>query len=252
MSARLYVIPGSHPSMAARLMLESRGVEYDRTDLITPLHRPIVRILGFPGITVPALRVDGQRIQGTRAIARWLDSTQPGPPLLPEDPDLRRRVEEAEEWADEDLQRPVRRTVLWSIAQSDHRAIRSFLGDARVGLPKGLAARTGKPLIVMAARLNGVGDEQRRADLAAFPAVFDRIDGYIEEGTIGGESLNVADYQIAASIRLLMCLEDFRPALERRPAGRHALRVVPEFGGRVPPVLDEASRATATAQREAA
>jgi glutathione S-transferase len=252
MSARLYVIPGSHPSMAARLMLESRGVDYKRRDLITPMHRVIVRLLGFPGITVPALKVDGSKIQGTGAIARWLDATRPGAPLVPEDPDLRRRVEEAEEWADEDLQRPVRRTVLWSIAQSDHRAVGSFLGDARLGLPNALVARTGKPFIRAAARLNAVSDERRRTDLAAFPAFFERIEGYIAEGTIGGETLNVADYQIAASIRLLMCLEDFRRALEERPVGRHALRVAPEFEGHVPPVLDEASRATALGQRETA
>ena len=27
-AATLYVIPGSHPSMAARLMLEHKGIEY--------------------------------------------------------------------------------------------------------------------------------------------------------------------------------------------------------------------------------
>ena len=252
MSTKLYVIPGSHPCIAARRMLESRGVDYKRVDLITPLHRPMVRILGFPGITVPAMKVDGRKIQGTRAIARWIDSTQPGPALVPEDPDLRRRVEQAEEWADEDLQQPVRRTVLWALTQSDHRAIGSFLAGARVGLPPAVVARTGKPFIRAAARMNDVSDERRRADLASFPAAFDRIDGYIADGTIGGDELNVADYQIAASIRLLMCLEDFRQALEERPVGRHALSVMPEFPGQIPRVLDDAARATAVGQRETA
>ena len=32
--ATLYVIPGSHPSMAARLMLERKGISYKRRDLI--------------------------------------------------------------------------------------------------------------------------------------------------------------------------------------------------------------------------
>ena len=252
MSARLYVVPGSHPCNAARLMLESRGVDYKRVDLLTPLHRPIVRMLGFPGITVPAMKVDGKKLQGTGAIARWLDSNRPGPSLVPDDPDLRRRVEEAEEWADEALQQPVRRTLLWSLTQSDHRAIASFLAGARLGLPVPVAARTGKPFIRAAARVNGVSDEQRRADLAGFPAQFDRIEGYIADGTIGGETPNVADYHIASSIRLLMCLEDFRPALEQRPVGQHALRVVPEFSGRVPPVLDDAARAAAVGQSQTA
>jgi glutathione S-transferase len=238
--------------MAARLMLDSRGVDYKRVDLLTPLHRPIVRVLGFPGITVPAMKVDGEKLQGTGTIARWLDAGREGPRLVPEDPDLRRRVEEAEEWADEGLQRPVRRTVLWALSKSDHRAIASLLTGARLGLPVPVAARTGKPFIRAAARLNSVSDEQRRADLAAFPGLFDRIEGYIADGTIGGETLNVADYQIAASIRLLMCLEDFREALEARPVGQHAQRVAPEFAGHVPQVLDDESRATALGQRQTA
>lgn len=251
MSARLYVTPGSHPCMAARLMLEHKGVEYKRTDLLAPAHRGIVRLLGFPGITVPALSVDGQKIQGTGEIARWLDSTRPGPPFVPEDPDLRRRAEGAEEWADEDLQQPIRRLVGWAM-QRDRSGVESFLADARVGIPVPLLARTAKPFLWAAARANNVTEERCRADFAAFPALFDRIDGYIADGTIGGDALNVADYQIASSIRLLMCFEDFRPALEARPVGQHALRVAPEYPGRIPPVLDDAARAAALGGRQAA
>jgi glutathione S-transferase len=251
MSTRLYVIPASHPCMAARLMLEHRGVIYKRTDLLSPAHRAVVRLVGFPGITVPALKADGRKIQGTGAIARWLDSTRPGPPLVPEDPDLRRRVEEAEAWADEDLQAPVRRIAWWAL-QRDRSGVRSFLADARLGVPASVLAATAAPFIWAAARANRVTDVRGREDLAALPALFDRVDALIAEGTIGGEALNVADYQIAASIRLLMCFDDLRPALEARPAGQHALRVAPEFAGRIPPVLDASARAAALGERQTA
>jgi glutathione S-transferase len=251
MSARLYAIPGSHPSMAARLMLEQKGVGYKRTDLLSPLHRFVLRTVGFPGVTVPALKVDGQRVQGTGEIARWLDSTQPGPPLVPEDPELRRRVEEAESWADEELQGAIRRLAWWAMKR-DRSGVASFLEGARLGAPPALLARTAGPFIKAAARANDATDERLRADFAAFPAMFDRIDGYLADGTIGGESLNVADYQIGTSIRLLMCFEDFRPELEGRPLGQHAMRVAPDFPGRIPPVLDEDARAAALGKREAA
>jgi glutathione S-transferase len=215
------------------------------------MHRWILRAAGFPGITVPALSVDGQKVQGTGAIARWLDETQPGPPLVPEDPDLLRRVEEAERWGDEDLQPAVRRIVWWTLKR-DRSGVQSFLEGARLGMPVPLLARTAGPFIKMAARANEVSDERCRADLAGFPAAFDRIDGYIADGTIGGETLNVADYQIATSIRLLMSFDDLRPALESRPAGQHALRVVPDFPGRIPPVLDAEARAAALGERRAA
>ncbi len=37
-----------------------------------------------------------------------------------------------------------------------------------------------------------------------------------------------------------MTMADLRPAIEARPAGAHALRVVPKFAGEVPPILPSA------------
>ena len=44
-------------------------------------------------------------------------------------------------------------------------------------------------------------------------------------------------YQVATSVRLLMSLDDLRGWIERRPAGAHALAVVPRFPGRIGPVF---------------
>jgi hypothetical protein len=41
-------------------------------------------------------------------------------------------------------------------------------------------------------------------------------------------------------VRLLMTLDDVRPAIESRPAGELAMRMVPEFPGRVGPTLPAA------------
>ena len=40
--------------------------------------------------TVPALRIDGEKVQGSRAIMRRLDELVPEPPLFPSDPDRAR------------------------------------------------------------------------------------------------------------------------------------------------------------------
>ena len=37
--ATLYVIPGSHPAMAARRMLEHKGIPYKRVDLMPVISR---------------------------------------------------------------------------------------------------------------------------------------------------------------------------------------------------------------------
>ncbi len=67
-----------------------------------------------------------------------------------------------------------------------------------------------------------------------------RIDDWIAEGVLGGTELNAADFQIAPSLRLAMSLDDLRPAIESRPAGKLALRVAPDFPGEAPQVLPPA------------
>jgi glutathione S-transferase len=66
-------------------MLEHKGIEYKRVDLIAALHRPLLRARGFEAPTVPALKADGRRVQGTRNISRVLDEIHPEPPLFPAD-----------------------------------------------------------------------------------------------------------------------------------------------------------------------
>jgi glutathione S-transferase len=234
--ATLYVIPGSHPSMTARLMLEHKGIEYRRVDLIPVISKAVLRILGFRGITVPALKLDGQRIQGSSRIARELERLRPEPPLFPGDPEQRTVVQEAERWGDEVLQGSTRR-MLWNAVRRDRSSIGTYAQGARLGIPVGVAARTSAPIIAASVRLNRAGDENVRADLAALPGTLERIDDWIADGVLEGESLNAADFQIATSLRLMMTLDDLRPAIEARPAGELAMRVVPAFPGRVGPVF---------------
>jgi glutathione S-transferase len=233
--AKLYVIPGSHPSRTAMLMLDRKGIPYKRVDLMPVISKGVLRAMRFPGNTVPALKLDGRRIQGSHEIAVELDRIQPDPPLFPSDPDLRAKVEEAEAWGDDFQQKP--RQLSWWAFRRDRAPMASYSEGARLGIPIGLAVKTGGPLVAAAARLNEATDENVHADLAALPGDLDRIDGWIKEGVIGGDESNAADYQIAPSVRLAMTFDDLRPAIEARPAGEMALRIVPDFPGRTPPVF---------------
>src|SRR3954451_19274647 len=113
MDARLYVIPASHPSVAVQLMLEHKGIPYRRRDLMPVVSKGVLRLVGFPGITVPALKIDGDKVQGSRPIARELERLRPEPPLFPTDPDRRAKVEEAERLGDQELQQPIRQLLWW-------------------------------------------------------------------------------------------------------------------------------------------
>jgi glutathione S-transferase len=219
-------------------MLELKGIEYSRIDLVPVLSKGILRAAGFPGVTVPALILDGERIQGTGAIARALDAAVPEPALFPADPDQRAKVEAAERWGDEVLQRVARR-IVWNILDRDPRGRRSYLEGARLGVPVGLATKTAAPLVYLSKRFNEAGDEAVRRDLQSLPATLDEADRLLADGVIGGETPNAADFQIATAIRLLMTLDDVRPAVEGRPIGEYTLRLAPDFPGYAPAALPE-------------
>ncbi|MGZ5322281.1 MAG: glutathione S-transferase family protein, partial [Solirubrobacterales bacterium] len=234
--ATLYVIPGSHPALTARLMLERKGIPYKRVDLIPVVSKGVVRANGFPGKTVPALKIGDEKVQGSREIARALDRIQPDPPLFPADATKRTSVEEAERWGDEVFQPKPRRITFWALKRN-RAPMASFAEGAKLGVPVDLAVRTGAPIVSLSARFNGSTDEAVRADLASLPADMDRIDAWISDGVLDGERLNAADLQIAGSLRLLMSFDDLRPMIEAHPAGKLALRAIPDFPGRAPAVF---------------
>ncbi len=100
MEVTLYSVGPSHPGRTARLMLDHKGIEHRLVNL-PPGSQPIaLRALGFRGARVPALKIDGRRVQGSRRISRFLDELRPEPPLFPADPQRRAAVEEAERWGE--------------------------------------------------------------------------------------------------------------------------------------------------------
>jgi len=237
--ATLFAVPASHPSLAAELMLRHKGIEYRRVDLVAVVHRGVLRVLGFPGITVPALRLEGKRVQGTREIAVALDALRPEPPLFPSDPELQLAVADAEAWGDQVYQ-PVPRRLVWSALRRDRSTMGTYLEGAKLGVPVPVAARVGAPVIRAAVRANHATDENVRRDLANLPALLDHIDRLLSAGAIGGAQPNVADFQIGTSTALLATLDDVRPLLDGRPALEHARRIAPGFPGQTPKVFPQA------------
>lgn len=239
MATRLYVIPGSHPSYAAALMLEYKDIAFKRTDLMPVVSKGVLRMVGFPGNTVPALKIDGDRVQGSRQIARELERLRPEPPLFPADPAQRAKVEEAEALGDEELQHPIRQLLWWGFKQ-DRAPLKSYSEGAKLGVPIDLAVKTGGPLVALSARFNEASDENARAAAARLPGLLDRVDAWIADGTLNGAQPNAADFQIAPSIALAMTLDDLKPLIENRPAAELARRFLPNYPGHMPPVLPAA------------
>jgi glutathione S-transferase len=232
-SITLYVIPASHPSTTAELMLKRKGLPYKRRDLVTTLHIPILKAMGFPSRTVPALKADGRRVQGSRQIARFLDELQPSPPLFPAE--RRAEVEEAERWGDEQLQSVPRRLAWFALAR-DRSDLRGFMEGYKLGLPTSVAVATAGPIIWAEQKINKASAEAVRADLAALPGLLGHVDELLAQGVIGGDEPNAADYQIATSVRLLMAFDQLGPLIDEQTAA-WATRIAPDPGGRIPAAL---------------
>jgi glutathione S-transferase len=235
MRATLFGLPASHPTLAAELMLRHKRIGYRRVDLVPGVHRGVLRALGFGGNTVPAIRLDGARLQGSSEIALALDALVPGPPLFPADPERRQAVIEADRWGNEVLQ-GVPRRLIWHGLSRDRSTIATYLVGARNGIPTPVAVRTAAPIVAIARRANRATDESTSRDLAALPGLMDRVDELIEQGVIGGSERNAADFQIATSVSLLLTMDDVRPLIEGRPAERHAREIVPGQPGQLPHV----------------
>ena len=232
MKAKLYVLPGSHPCAAVEAALGLKSMPFERVDLV-PMTQMVIGPLRYGGSTVPGIRIDEERIVGSRLIMRRLDALVPQPALLPEPSDpARAQVLEAERWGDEVLQSLPRRIIDVAFLR-DPAAMGSYLGDARLPIPRPLMG----PAFPLTARLmamkNHASEDSARADLAALPGLLDRIDEWIAEGVMGGERPNAADLQIGSTIRLLLTLGDVRPLIEGRPAAE-LIRWFPPMVGEVP------------------
>lgn len=228
MTATLYSLELSHPSQAVRIALERKGIEHRVVDLLPGLHPALLRAAGFRGGTVPALRIDGQRVQHSVAAMRRLEQLRPDrAPLYPLEPAAQRAVAQAEEWGERELQ-PIPRSVFrWSMWHNP--GLRVWMAR-QSGLPApGVMGQVNKPLAVYFARKIDADDTGVRASVARLPAAIDRVDELIAAGVIGGPEPNAADLQIGTSLRVLLAQEDLRPYVEGRPAETLARRVLPEY-----------------------
>jgi len=225
--AHLYAIKLSHPSHAARLMLEHKGIEHRVTMFPAGLHPALVRLVGFRGNTVPVMKIDGRRVEKSLVIARELDRVKPDPGLYPADAAARARVEDAERWGEAEPQPVPRRMFRWALTQQ--RAAREWTARFE-GLPvPSVQARINVPLVNRFASAVGATDGRVRQDLAELPGKLDRVDQLVANGTLSLEQPNAATFQIGTSIRALCIFAQMEALLAGRPCADIARSVLPEY-----------------------
>lgn len=238
MRVRLYWIPVSHPSQAVRKMLDLKQVDYELVGVLPMNQRLHLRAAGFRRGTVPAVRVDGRRLQGSRQIARALEELWPEPPLFPADPELRRRVEAAELWGEEQLQPVARRIGRFGAAHSVE--VRRW-GAQGLPLPSLLAHASG-PLAWLYTRVTELDGRPAteagvQADLGALPGLLARVEQLFEDGTLALEPPNAATLQVLSSVRLLDSYADLHEFIGSRGAVQAARELFPRYPGPIPRFL---------------
>lgn len=228
MQARLYGFAISNPANTARMVLAYKGVETKWVELPPGIHPLILKLLGYSRGTVPALKLDGRKIQDSVELTQVLETLIPEPPLYPADPERRRAVEEAERWGESVLQMVPRRVFRWTFAH-DNDARARLARDLGFPLP-GLVGRLNAPIARSMAGRVGADLEHAQAILRELPATLDHVDRLIADGVIGDpDAPNAADFQIAPSVRALSGVSDLLPLLAGRPCDALARRLMPSF-----------------------
>jgi glutathione S-transferase len=197
-----------------------------------------LRLAGFRSGTVPALKLDGRRIQGSIPIAHELEALRPDPALYPPDPDARRQVEAAERWGDAEFQPFPRRIFRWALTRDP--ALRAWLVKQDGGMPAPeLAARVTAPVSRYYAWVVGATKESVRRDVAQLPRMLDHVDELISDRVITTERPNAATLQVMCTVRSLLGFSDFEPLVACRSFAQLARELFPEFPPEpIPPFVE--------------
>lgn len=229
---KFYGFRGSHPCEAVCAAAEYKEIEYDFVVVPPAMHRLIMPLM-FSGARVPGARYGDRKVQKTTNIFHLLDEIEPERRLFPEDPELRWRVEEAEAWGEGDIQDMGRR-IVWAHLSRSPETIRAWAEEYPPGRERWTMLKLGPTMAQVAKFGNKATDENVEADLAALPEILDHVDNLIAAGTIGGAEPNAADFQILSTVGMWSNILSLRDAIMARPCGTAAMRLFPQYSGRVP------------------
>lgn len=213
-------------------MLELKGIDFQLVDVLPGTQRIYLRLAGFRGGTVPALKLDGRRIQGTLRIARAVEQLRPQPPLFPTDSARRRHADEVERWGDEELQNVPRRILRWGLVHNVD--LRRWLAEQSKLPLADLAARTGGLTARYYAYVIDADEATARSAVDALPQTLDRVDALLADETLTTDPPTAATLQVLCSVRALAAFSDLRGHVDARPSAAVARALFPEFPEPVP------------------
>lgn len=227
MDVELFRFPGSNACLTVERMLDHAGVEWREHRVRPVFHVATLRRHGFPKRTVPAAIIDGEKVQGSRAICQHVADRLPDSGLLPTDPDRRERVLAAEAKG-EQLQNVVRR-IFYVLAQRDRTVVMPIV-DRSFGNWPGWGRNVFSRVLVPLAS-SGHAAKSSRIDgyLDRAAGLLDDFDALVEDGILGTDTPTIADFQIGPNLAALALDPDVAAALRARPSWRIAEVASPTY-----------------------
>jgi glutathione S-transferase len=219
-------------------MLELKGIAYDLIHVLPGNQRVHMRMAGFRSGTVPGLKIDGRKIQGSTNIARELDAVVREPALYPHDAGARREVEDAERWGDTEFQDVPRHILRWALMKDS--GLRKWFAETDGSMPlPGVASKLTGPVAIYYARAVGANEAQVRKDIAQLPQHLDRIDELFAQKVLTRDPPNAATFQLLCSVRALLGFTDFEEEVGARSFAPLARELFPHFPPqKVPPFVE--------------
>ncbi|MFL0792581.1 MAG: glutathione S-transferase family protein, partial [Prochlorococcus sp.] len=182
--------------LKVRMVLEIKGLSYQQIEVTPGLGQlAVFRLSGQR--QVPVLVEGDNVVADSSVIARYLESRQPDPALIPADPKRAAQAHLIEDWADTTLAR-VARICLVQAATIDPGLLMSLLpGD----LPEPVRQAMG---VVPGGLLNGLTDFLSQGERAELLSSLEQIAQLLENNEwLVGDAISLADLAVAAQLSLL-------------------------------------------------
>lgn len=213
----LWHLDVSHYNEKVRWALDFKGSAHTRRAVPPGIHMAVAMAMARQS-TLPVLVLDGRAIGDSTAIIEALERRRPDPPLYPEEPDLRERALQLEEYFDVELGPEIRRVFLYRLFAEPALSLEAT--DRNAGpLRRALLRPFVPPVGRMLAKVYGVDRERAEAGLTRTRAALDRT---VEEtgpcGYLVGDRFTVADLTAAALARLLAPPAYVHPVVTASPA----------------------------------
>lgn len=166
---------------------------------------------------LPVLEYEGEKIQDSSVIARFLEARHPEPSLFPTDPLQRHLVHIFEDWADESLYwHEIYLRFMYDEAANKFMAT---IQQGRPAIETRLLTRVVVPLMRRKLKEQGLGRYPREYVVQQFMHHVEHLDGILQQQPwLVGESYTLADISVVSQLLEVRRTSHLADALRRYPA----------------------------------